>query len=39
MSMNHVTDDVIDAQFKEIDKMYTDANYWQPHEDEGWAEG
>lgn len=29
MSMNHVADDVIDAQFKEIDKMYTDANYWQ----------
>ena len=29
MSMNHVSDDVIDTQFKEIDKMYTDANYWQ----------
>jgi hypothetical protein len=29
MSLNHVADDVIDAQLKEIDKMYTEATYWQ----------
>ena len=29
MSMNHVEANVIDAQFKEIDKMYTEASYWQ----------
>jgi hypothetical protein len=29
MSLNHVERDVIDSQFKEIDKMYTEATYWQ----------
>jgi hypothetical protein len=29
MSINHVENDLVDAQLKEIDKMYTDASYWQ----------